>query len=114
MSERHSGSLSKSAVKQIRTVDVDFTYTRPGSHSQVGRRRGRDFEESVPSHGVGISVVPNSINNASSFVDQVDRPINSRPSGIVAPVMTSENFPSLGGNSSKGASNTGMMQLCKK
>ena len=114
MSERHSGSLSKSAVKQIRTVDVDFTYTRPGSHSQVGRRRGRDFEESVPSHGVGISVVPNSINNASSFVDQVDGAINPRPSGIVAPVMTSENFPSLGGNSSKGASNTGMMQLCKK
>ena len=107
MSERHSSSLSKAAAKQIRTVDVDFTYTRPGSHSQVGRRRGRDFEESIPSHGVGVAVVPNSTNNTSSLIDQVDGPVSSKPSGNIAPVMTSENFPSLGGKKSQGNSNSG-------
>ena len=34
--------MSKAAVKQNRTVDLDFSYTRPGhQHSQVSRRRGR-------------------------------------------------------------------------
>ena len=109
MSERHSSSLSKAAAKQIRTVDVDFTYTRPGAHSQVGRRRGRDFEESVPSHGVGVSVVPNSANHTSSLIDQVDGPVSSKPSGNSAPVMTTENFPSLGGKRSQGNSNSGKL-----
>ena len=106
MSERHSSNLSKAAAKQIRTVDVDFTYARP-TNSQAGRRRGRDFEEAVPSHGVGVSVTQNSMNNASSLVDQIDGPVSSRPSGNTAPVMTTENFPTLGGNKSKSNSNSG-------
>ena len=100
MSERHSGNLSKAAAKQIRTVDVDFNYTRPGTNSQVGRRRGRDFEESVPSFGVGVSVVPAVVGNPSSLIDQVDGAIGSKKSDKKAPVMTNENFPSLGGKKS--------------
>ena len=100
MSERHSGNLSKAAAKQIRTVDVDFNYTRPGTNSQVGRRRGRDFEESAPSFGVGVSVVPAVVGKPSSLIDQVDGAIGSQNSDKKAPVMTNENFPSLGGKKS--------------
>ena len=107
MTERHSSNLSKAAAKQIRTVDLDFTYARP-TNSQAGRRRGRDFEESVPSHGVGVSVIPNSMNNASSLVDQVDGPVSSRQPGNAAPVMTTENFPTLGGNKLKNNSQSGI------
>ena len=103
MSERHSGHLSKAAAKQMRTVDLDFNYTRPGTNSQVGRRRGRDFEESIPSHGVGISVVP------TSLVDQNDGLTNSQVSEKAAPIMTTENFPSLGGKNTIGNSNGGML-----
>ena len=42
ISDRHSGVMSKAAAKQNRTVELDFNYTRPGQHSQVSRRRGRD------------------------------------------------------------------------
>ena len=103
MSERHSGHLSKAAAKQMRTVDLDFNYTRPGTNSQVGRRRGRDFEESIPSHGVGISVVP------TSLVDQNDGLTNSQVSEKAAPIMTTENFPSLGGKNTIGNSNGGIL-----
>jgi hypothetical protein len=105
MSERHSGHLSKAAAKQIRTVDVDFTYTRPGTNSQVGRRRGRDFEESIPSHGVGVSVVSNQMN---TLIDQIDGPVSSTTSKNAAPVMTTENFPSLGGRKAFGTSTASM------
>ena len=96
MSERHSGHLSKAAAKQIRTVDVDITYSRPGTHSQVGRRRGRDFEEANPSYGVGVAVVPSTLNHQGPLIDQIDGPVNSKSENI-APTMTTENFPSLGG-----------------
>ena len=69
MSERHSGNLSKAAAKLMRTVDVDFNYTRPGTHNQVGRRRGREFDES---YGVGISVVAPSSHQQAQLVDQLD------------------------------------------
>lgn len=111
MSERHSGHLSKAAAKQIRTVDVDFTYTRPGTNSQVGRRRGRDFEESIPSHGVGVSVVSTHLNNQNNLIDQVDGPVNSNSSKNAAPIMTTENFPSLGGRKAPGTAN-GSKLLC--
>ena len=111
MSERHSGHLSKAAAKQIRTVDVDFTYTRPGTNSQVGRRRGRDFEESIPSHGVGVSVVPAQMSNQNNLIDQVDGPVNTNSSNNAAPIMTTENFPSLGGRKAPGTAN-GSKLLC--
>ena len=109
MSERHSGHLSKAAAKQIRTVDVDFTYTRPGTNSQVGRRRGRDFEESNPSHGVGVSVVSNHQSKHKNLIDQIDGPVSSISSNNAAPVMTTENFPSLGGSNALGTSSASML-----
>lgn len=46
INERHIGLMSKAAVRQNRTVDVDFSYTRPGGgNSQVSRRRGRDDDD---------------------------------------------------------------------
>ena len=105
MSERHSGNLSKAAAKLIRTVDLDFNYTRPGTHNQVGRRRGREFEESSPSYGVGVSIVSKAPNQQAQLVDQIDGPIKSKAGDNNAPTMSSENFPSLGGGTTLGASN---------
>ena len=102
MSERHSGHLSKAAAKQIRTVDVDFTYSRPGTNNQVGRRRGRDFEESAPSYGVGVSVVSSATNNHRPLIDQIDGAVSSNSVNKLAPSMTNENFPSLGGGTAMG------------
>ena len=104
MSERHSGNLSKAAAKQIRMVDVDFNYTRPGTHNQVGRRRGREFDESHPSYGVGISVVAPASNQQAQLVDQLDGPVMSGAVDKIAPTMSSENFPSLGGGTTLGSS----------
>ena len=104
MSERHRGNLSKAAAKLMRTVDVDFNYTRPGTHNQVGRRRGRDFDESHPSYGVGISVVASASNQQAQLVDQLDGPVNSGTVDKIAPTMSSENFPCLGGGTTLGTS----------
>ena len=104
MSERHSGNLSKAAAKLIRTVDVDFNYTRPGTHNQVGRRRGREFDESHPSYGVGISVVTSASNQQAQLVDQLDGPVMSGGVDKIAPTMSSENFPCLGGGTTSGTS----------
>ena len=89
-------------------MDVDFTWSRPGTNSQVGRRRGRDFEESIPSHGVGVSVVSTQMNNHNNLIDQIDGPVSSIPANTAAPVMTSENFPSLGGRKALGNSTSSM------
>ena len=88
-------------------MDVDFTYTRPQAHNQVGRRRGRDFETDAvggPSYGVGIHVTSSSSQlDQMALVDQVDGPVQSRAStsskgsNEKIPTMSAENFPSLGG-----------------
>lgn len=70
--ERHSGGLTKAAARQNRTVDLDFSYSRPSARTQVNRRRGRDTHDSD-----------------SDTAEQS----NGR-SGM--PDMSSENFPSLG------------------
>lgn len=84
--ERHMVGLSKAAVKQNRTVEVDVTFTRPGSFNQVGRRRGRE-----PSPPPSNDIYPS---------DQTDG--NSGETKV--PDMASD-FPSLDGASGGNSKN---------
>ena len=98
--DRHAGGLSKSEIKQNRTISgLDFNYSRPTANGQVSRRRGLEAD---------LTPVPDQSDASLQLVDQIDGPVRPRGSEEPpAPEYSADNFPSLGGGSGPGNSRAG-------